>query len=140
MVAEKNLVWTYYNEACNAYVWRTHRVTALQSILDAAMEKERVNYEAMESHAIRKMINENEERQLSARFGIVDKLQMPQPACQPAREDCRTLAVPERKRPRIESSQSACSEMVPRMAMCSWSTCNKWGALWCTRCDDCKAD
>ena len=51
-IEEKNFIYLDYQTACNAYVWRPNRAAALQCILDAAMEREQTNREAMQSHNI----------------------------------------------------------------------------------------
>ena len=77
-VEEKHIILRDYNRACHAYVWRPERATILQRILDAAMDKERANDEAVQSHTIYKtrrnnIIAEKEERDLRGLIDDIDR-------------------------------------------------------------------
>ena len=79
---EKNLFSLDYQTACNAYIWRENRAAALTRLLEAAEERERINMEAVQSHAVYKVMHmniaaEHRERKVQEAIERLDALYPP---------------------------------------------------------------
>ena len=51
-VEEKNFMFLDYQTACTTYIGHENRAAALQRILDAAMDKERINREVRHTRSL----------------------------------------------------------------------------------------